>query len=101
MFLSYLDRGFPRSRSTSRIVKGRFLLALCLAARKTAALVLFGGGGFALADGLDPGTVRRTGPELGLAFWAHSVFTLAVAADGVTSSLSKLNSLWESRSRAL
>lgn len=106
IFRSYFDNGFPRSRSTSRIVSGKFLLALCFTTRNTAALVAFEVvGGFGV--GLDPGTVRcdATTPAYPAADDAAlsdvAAVTLAAAVDGATSRRSRLNSLWERRSRAL
>lgn len=62
MFLSYLERGFPLSLSTSLIVKGKFLPALDLAALNMAALVLLEVVGLLLGVGLEPGTVSLVGP---------------------------------------
>lgn len=62
IFRSYLERGFPLSRSTSRMVKGRFLPALDLAALNMAALVLLDVVGLLLGVGLAPGTVSLVGP---------------------------------------
>lgn len=99
IFLSYFDNGLPRSLSTSRMVRGKFLLALCCTTLRTAALVLLGAG-TAFGIGLEPGTVRSDVPEFMALDW-HSVFTLAAAVEGATSSLSKLNSLCDNRSNAL
>lgn len=54
MFLSYLDKGFPLSLSTSLMVNGRFLPALCLATLSIAAFVLFEVVGLLLGVGLEP-----------------------------------------------
>lgn len=75
------------------------MLALCFTTLSTAAVVLLDAG-VDFGIGLEPGTVRRDVPEL-VAFDWHSVLTLAAAVEGATSSLSKLNSLCDSRSSAL
>lgn len=56
IFLSYLDRGFPLSRSTSLIVNGKFFPARCLATLNMAAFVLAEVVGLLLGVGLEPGT---------------------------------------------
>ena len=105
IFRSYLDRGFPLSLSTSLIVNGRFLLALCFTTRSTAALVA-DVGTEALVLGVEPGTVRWVVPEAMAAGVVPPaelavLFTVAAAVAAVTSSRSRLNSLWDNRSNAL
>lgn len=105
MFLSYLDRGFPLSLSTSLIVSDRFLLALCFTTRSSAALVAEDGTEVPVL-GLEPGTVRWVVPELravvvGPAAEFAVLLTAAAAVAAVTSSRSRLNSLWDKRSNAL
>lgn len=97
MFLSYLERGFPLSLSTSLMVRGRFLPARCFTTRSTAALVASDGhmAGVLGAAGA-PGTVRWIWPDPS----ADSEGTLAASVDGVISRRSRLNSLWDSRSMA-
>lgn len=62
MLRSYLDRGLPRSLSTSLMVRGKFLPALDLAALNIAAFVLLDVVGLLLGVGLEPGTVSLVGP---------------------------------------
>lgn len=93
MFLSYLDRGLPRSRSTSRNVSGKLFVTRCLATRKTAAFVLLM---ILFAGGCVPGTLNLVVPVV-----VQLVLTLAAAVDAGTSILSKLNSLCDNLSRAL
>jgi hypothetical protein len=104
MLRSYLDRGLPLSLSTSLIVNGRFLLALCFTTRSTAALVAEVGTEV-LVLGVEPGTMRCVGPEPMLAVVvtppAELLVLLTATAAAVTSSRSKLNSLCDSRSKAL
>lgn len=119
IFRSYFDSGLPRSRSTSRMVSGRFLFARCLTARSTAALVLLfiaaaataaavvvvvlGFACFGTAVVVVPGTVKcvaAPAAELLLAVQSEGTTTAAATADGVSSNLSKLNSLCDKRSMA-
>lgn len=106
MLRSYLDKGFPLSLSTSLIVSGRFLLALCFTTRSTAALVAEVGTEM-LVLGVEPGTVRWVAPEpIGAVVVTPPVellalLTVAAAVAAVTSSRSRLNSLCDNRSKAL
>lgn len=90
MFLSYFDKGLPLSLSTSLIVRGKFFPAFCLATLNIAAFVLAEVVGLLLGVGLDPGTASLQDGET---VWETSLLMLAVAVEGVTSSLSRLNSL--------
>lgn len=86
----------PRSRSTSRIVSGKFLLMDCFTTLSTDEFGLFIGEDF--GTGVAPGTVNREDDPLLL---VQSTEDATTDADNDTSSLSKLNSLCESLSNAL
>lgn len=96
IFRSYFESGLPLSLSTSRSVRGKLLVALCLATLRTAAFVLFIVVVLLVVEWQVPGTVSLAVPVV-----VHSVLTLAAAVDGATSILSRLNSLCDSLSRAL
>jgi hypothetical protein len=106
MLRSYLDKGFPLSLSTSLIVNGRFLFALCFTTRSTAALVAEDGTDV-LVLGVEPGTVRWVAPEPTAAVVVIPpagllvLLIVAAAVAAVTSSWSRLNSLCDNRSKAL